>query len=76
MRGSVASAALAQAAALEGDADRLAALRQRAGRPVPVTLFGAIPSMLADFAAAGVDRCLFTLHSGPGDLDQLDRWAA
>jgi hypothetical protein len=56
--------------------DRIARLRQRAGRRVPVTLFSAIPSMLADFAEAGVDRCLFTLRSGPGDLDQLDQWAA
>jgi len=57
-------------------ADRITSLRQRAGRPVPVTLFGALPSMLAEFAEAGVDRCLFTLHSGPGDLAQLDQWAA
>jgi probable F420-dependent oxidoreductase len=56
-------------------ADRIASLRHRAGRHVPVTLFGAIPSMLAEFAEAGVDRCLFTLHSGPGDVDQLDQWA-
>jgi probable F420-dependent oxidoreductase len=58
-------------------ADRIADLRHRAGRPVPVTLFGAIPTatMLRAFAEAGVDRCLFTLNSGPGDVDQLDQWA-
>ncbi|EWM19396.1 TIGR03619 family F420-dependent LLM class oxidoreductase [Kutzneria sp. 744] len=55
--------------------DRIASLRHRAGKRVPVTLFGAIPSMLGAFAEAGVDRCLFTLQSGPGDLDELDRWA-
>jgi hypothetical protein len=31
--------------------------------------------MLRAFADAGVDRCLFTLASGPGDVDHLDRWA-
>jgi alkanesulfonate monooxygenase SsuD/methylene tetrahydromethanopterin reductase-like flavin-dependent oxidoreductase (luciferase family) len=63
---------------------RIGALRQRAaaaGRgPVPVTLFGAIPTakMLTEFAEAGVDRCLLML--GPGDtsgiLTSLDEWAA
>jgi probable F420-dependent oxidoreductase len=56
-------------------ADRIAGLRRRAGRRVPVTLFGAIPSMLRAFAEAGVDRCLFTLRSSPGELDELDTWA-
>jgi probable F420-dependent oxidoreductase len=58
-------------------ADRITSLRQRAARPVPVTLFGAIPDakLLRAFADAGVDRCLFTLRSGAGDVDQLDDWA-
>jgi probable F420-dependent oxidoreductase len=65
-------------------ARRISVLRRRAGDagrgPVPVTLFGAVPSaeMLGAFAAAGVDRCLLIL--GPGDpgamLAQLDEWAA
>jgi probable F420-dependent oxidoreductase len=59
-------------------ADRIADLRRRAGTRLPVTLFGAIPTapMLRAFADAGVDRCLFTLTSGPGDVDRLDEWAA
>jgi probable F420-dependent oxidoreductase len=58
-------------------ADRIANLRRRARRDVPVTLFSAIPEapMLQAFADAGVDRCLFTLASGPDELDHLDRWA-
>jgi probable F420-dependent oxidoreductase len=59
-------------------ADRIVDLRRRAGTRLPVTLFGAIPTapMLRAFADAGVDRCLFTLTSGPGDVDRLDEWAA
>jgi probable F420-dependent oxidoreductase len=63
---------------------RISVLRQRAaaaGRgPVPVTLFGAVPSaeMLTAFTEAGVDRCLLML--GPSDpagmLTRLDEWAA
>ena len=58
-------------------ANRIAELRRRAGTRVPVTLFGAVPTapMLRAFKDAGVDRCLFTLGSGPGDIDQLDEWA-
>jgi probable F420-dependent oxidoreductase len=41
---------------------RIANLRERAGRAVPVTLFGAVPAMADQFAAAGVDRCLFTVR--------------
>jgi probable F420-dependent oxidoreductase len=60
---------------------RIASLRQRAreagGGSVPVTLFGTPPRMLAEFADAGVDRCLLAL--GPGDeiglLSTLDKWA-
>jgi probable F420-dependent oxidoreductase len=62
--------------------ERVAALRSRAAaaslqRP-SVTLFGAIPTMLDEFEAAGVDRCLFTLklESAEQALEQLDKWAA
>jgi probable F420-dependent oxidoreductase len=62
---------------------RAASLRKRAdeaGRgPIPVTLFGAIPErrMLDAFAAAGVDRCLFTIQLRSADeiLTTLDEWA-
>jgi probable F420-dependent oxidoreductase len=65
-------------------AGRAAALRRRAadaGRgPVPITLFGAVPEreMLDAFAAAGVDRCLFTLPplTAAQTLATLDGWAA
>ena len=62
-------------------ARRVTSLRRRAERagrePVPVTLFGAVPRLLSEFAAAGVDRCLLTLR--PADagplLSTLDEWA-
>ncbi|HEY1572976.1 MAG TPA: LLM class F420-dependent oxidoreductase [Pseudonocardiaceae bacterium] len=41
---------------------RIANLRDRAGTAVPVTLFGAVPTMLDEFAAAGVNRCLFSVR--------------
>jgi probable F420-dependent oxidoreductase len=62
---------------------RVTALQQRAAdagrRPVPVTVFGVPPdkALLAQFAAAGADRCLLAL----ADLDAsrtlatLDEWA-
>lgn len=64
-------------------AERIASLRRRAadaGRgPIPVTLFGAIADRetLDAFAAAGVDRCLFTLRQQGTDetLATLDTWA-
>jgi probable F420-dependent oxidoreductase len=62
---------------------RVSVLRQRAadaGRePIPVTVFGVPPdkNLLAEFAAAGADRCLFPLlHLGPSQtLAALDEWA-
>ena len=62
-------------------ARRVTSLRRRAERagrePVPVTLFGAVPRLLGEFAEAGVDRCLLTLR--PVDagalLSTLDEWA-
>ena len=74
-------------ASVEELRDRAARLRQRAadaGRgPVPITLFGVPPDpdLLADFAAAGVDRCLFALTDAPVDallrrLDELAELAA
>jgi alkanesulfonate monooxygenase SsuD/methylene tetrahydromethanopterin reductase-like flavin-dependent oxidoreductase (luciferase family) len=44
---------------------RIAALRSRAGRDVPVTYYGATPENLAELEAAGVDRTLIVLESGP-----------
>jgi probable F420-dependent oxidoreductase len=63
-----------------GLAGRIAELRQRAGRHVPVTYFGA-PSddgVLDRMQAAGVDRVCFDLPSAPADtvLPELDRLAA
>ncbi|MBB1154290.1 LLM class F420-dependent oxidoreductase [Amycolatopsis dendrobii] len=57
---------------------RIMELRERAGRHVPVTLYGADPEKLAGYAEAGVDRVLFELedHEDPADaLRQLDRLA-
>jgi len=64
-------------------ARRAASLRRRAadaGRgQVPITLFGAVPErgLLDEFAAAGVDRCLFALvpRSERESLATLDEWA-
>jgi probable F420-dependent oxidoreductase len=62
---------------------RVTRLRQRAadaGRgPIPVTVFGVPPdkSLLAEFAAAGADRCLLALAhlDGSQTLAALDDWA-
>jgi probable F420-dependent oxidoreductase len=45
-------------------ARRVAALRERAGRQVPVIYYGATPDNLADVEAAGVDHALIVLPSG------------
>ncbi|MFD2470178.1 LLM class F420-dependent oxidoreductase [Amycolatopsis silviterrae] len=58
---------------------RITELRERAGRHVPVTLYGADPAKLDDYEEAGVDRVLFELadHEEPEDvLRQLDRLAS
>jgi probable F420-dependent oxidoreductase len=44
---------------------RVAALRERAGRHVPVTYYGATPENLDELQAAGVDRALIVLESVP-----------
>ncbi len=44
---------------------RIAKLRERAGRRVPVTYYGATPENLDTLREAGVDRALFVLESGP-----------
>jgi probable F420-dependent oxidoreductase len=62
---------------------RVTKLRQRAadaGRgPIPVTVFGVPPdqALLAEFAAAGADRCLLALGhlDGSETLTALDDWA-
>ena len=46
-------------------ARRVAALRERAGRHVPVTYYGATPDNLGQVEAAGVDRALIVLPSAP-----------
>jgi probable F420-dependent oxidoreductase len=43
---------------------RIADLRERAGKPVPVTYYGATPENLSQLEAAGVDRALIVLDSG------------
>ncbi len=48
-------------------APRVAALRERAGRHVPVTYFGAAPEHLEALAEAGVDRALISVPPGPAD---------
>jgi alkanesulfonate monooxygenase SsuD/methylene tetrahydromethanopterin reductase-like flavin-dependent oxidoreductase (luciferase family) len=44
---------------------RIAELRERAGRHVPVTYYGATLETLEQLADAGVDRALIVLESGP-----------
>jgi probable F420-dependent oxidoreductase len=44
---------------------RIAMLRERAGRHVPVTYYGALPDNLETLDEAGVDRALIVLESGP-----------
>jgi hypothetical protein len=60
-------------------AAQIAELRERAGRRVPVTVFGAPGrrETVAELAAAGVDEVLFNLRTEPeGDtLRYLDRLA-
>jgi len=43
---------------------RIAALRSRAGREVPVIYYGATPENLDTLRAAGVDHALIVLPSG------------
>ena len=50
---------------LETLGPRIAALRERAGKPVPVTYYGATPENLETLREAGVDRALIVLESGP-----------
>src|SRR3954447_709414 len=45
--------------------ERVAALRERAGRHVPVTYYGAQPDQLDRYADAGVDRALIVLETVP-----------
>jgi probable F420-dependent oxidoreductase len=45
--------------------ERVAALRERAGRHVPVTYYGAKPDTLGELEAAGVDRALIVLETQP-----------
>lgn len=45
--------------------ERVAALRERAGKHVPVTYYGAKPDNLDAVAEAGVDRALIVLESVP-----------
>jgi probable F420-dependent oxidoreductase len=45
--------------------ERVAALRERAGRHVPVTYYGATPETLDTLRDAGVDRALIVLESVP-----------
>jgi probable F420-dependent oxidoreductase len=52
---------------LETLGPRIADLRERAGRRVPVTYYGATPETLETLDGAGVDRALIVLESGPQD---------
>jgi probable F420-dependent oxidoreductase len=45
--------------------ERVAQLRERAGRHVPVTYYGATPETLSRIEALGVDRALIVIESGP-----------
>lgn len=60
-------------------AEGIAGLRERAGRRVPVTVFGAParPQVIDELAAAGVDEVLFGLRTEPeaDTLRRLDRIA-
>ena len=56
---------------LETLTPRIDALRERAGRHVPVTYYGATPENLDTLRDAGVDRALIVLESGPAALDTL-----
>jgi len=57
---------------LDGLADRLTELRERAGRHVPVTYFGAParPEAIESMREAGVDRALLMLPSDGADRAQ------
>jgi hypothetical protein len=44
---------------------RIDNLRERAGRHVPVTYYGATPQNLETVRDAGADRALIVLESGP-----------
>ncbi|TYK48419.1 LLM class F420-dependent oxidoreductase [Actinomadura decatromicini] len=59
---------------------KIAALRERAGRPLPVTVFATPgrPEAVEELAAAGVDEVLFHLDTEPeaDTLRNLDRLAA
>jgi alkanesulfonate monooxygenase SsuD/methylene tetrahydromethanopterin reductase-like flavin-dependent oxidoreductase (luciferase family) len=46
---------------------RIAELRERAGRHVPVTYYGARPEILSRLEELGVDRALIVLESGSRD---------
>ena len=63
----------------EALAPRIAELRERAGRHVPVTYYGAPPDegFVERLAAAGVDRVLFMLESEPAAvaLPLVERYA-
>jgi probable F420-dependent oxidoreductase len=50
---------------LDRVASRIAELRERAGRHVHVTYYGARPATVDRLREMGVDRALFTLESGP-----------
>jgi probable F420-dependent oxidoreductase len=58
---------------------RVTALREKAGRAVPVTVFGVPPDrgLLEQFAEAGANRCLLALSGlGPAQtLTTLDEWS-
>ncbi|MBW8484489.1 LLM class F420-dependent oxidoreductase [Actinomadura parmotrematis] len=64
----------------DGLAGQIAELRDRAGRRVPVTVFGVVPKAenVAALTDAGVDRVLFNLPTEPEDatLARLDTMAA
>jgi probable F420-dependent oxidoreductase len=58
-------------------APRIAELRERAGRHVPVTYHGASPEAVEALQEAGVDRCLLQLPPGPAAevLPIVERYA-